>query len=164
MTKSCWAGVRWSPLRGRVHKSVVASLYPRNISLPLKVTTHLSTSKVTIHPTSVRTLIPKSDAMDSSGMICPVNIIGRPGMSTSHICVDITRRPSARATLRGQSVGRLFLTGVPSMMNICVAPESAIATCVDSGIAAWAKSMVSGGEITVGGDTLEATSVTTSSS
>jgi hypothetical protein len=50
------------------------------------------------------------------------------------------------------------------MMNICVAPESAIATCGDAGIAALANSMVSGVEITFGGDTLETTIVSTSSS
>ncbi len=60
-------------------------------------------------------------------------------------------------------MGRLFLTGVPSMMNICVALESTIATCVDAGIAAWAKLMVLGGEITVGEEMLEATIVTSSS-
>jgi hypothetical protein len=50
------------------------------------------------------------------------------------------------------------------MMNICVAPESAIATCGFAGITALANSMVSGGEITFGGDMLEATIVSTSSS
>ena len=44
-------------------------------------------------------------------------------------------------------------------MKICVAPESAIATCADVGIPALAKSMVSGGDITSLGDTFEATTV-----
>jgi hypothetical protein len=85
-------------------------------------------------------------------------------MLTLQTCVDITRRPSTRATLRGQSVVRLFVTGVPSMMKICVAPESAIATGTNAVVAVWAKSMVSGGEMTLGGDTLEATTVSISSS
>ncbi len=45
----------------------------------------------------------------------------------SHSCVDSTLRPLARATVSGDNVGRLFRTGVPSMMNSCVAPELAIA-------------------------------------
>ena len=44
----------------------------------------------------------------------------------SHMCVDITRRPSANATLSGHFVLRLLWTGVPSMTKIWVAPESAI--------------------------------------
>ena len=85
-------------------------------------------------------------------------------MSTSQTCVDITRRPFARATLRGQSVVHLFVTGVPSMMKICISPESAIATGTDAVVAVWAKLMVSGGEMTLGGDTLEATTVSILSS
>ncbi len=55
-------------------------------------------------------------------------VVGRPGSIISHICVDITRRPSANATFRGQVVFCLLRTGVPSITNICVAPESAIAS------------------------------------
>ena len=44
------------------------------------------------------------------------------------MCVDITRRPSAKATFSGHVVFRLLWTGIPSMTNICVAPESAIAS------------------------------------
>jgi hypothetical protein len=80
------------------------------------------------------------------------------------MCVDITLRPSARATLRGCLVGRLLLTGVPSMMKICVAPESAIAVADDVDSVAFAKSMVSGGDIASRGDTLEAITVSMSSS
>jgi len=84
-------------------------------------------------------------------------------MSMSHMWVDITLRPSARATLRGQVVTRLFLTGVPSMMKICVAPESAMAACEGKGTAACANSSVAGGENALLGDTFEATTVSTSS-
>ena len=42
--------------------------------------------------------------------------------------MDLTWHPSANATFRGQVVIRLLRTGVPSIMNICVAPESAIAS------------------------------------
>jgi hypothetical protein len=83
-------------------------------------------------------------------------------MSTSQTCVDITFRPSANATLSGQRVGHLFLTGVLSMIKICVAPESAMAICTGAGIASWASAMVSGGDITPWGDTFEATTVSIS--
>ena len=46
----------------------------------------------------------------------------------SHMCVDITRRPSANATFKGHVVLRLLMTGVPSITKIWVAPESAIAS------------------------------------
>jgi hypothetical protein len=45
----------------------------------------------------------------------------------SHMCVDMTRRPSAKATFNGHVVFRLLWTGIPSMTKIWVAPESAIA-------------------------------------
>ena len=56
----------------------------------------------------------------------------------------------------------LLVTGVPSMMKICIAPESAIAFFANIGIAALAKSMVSGGDITSRGDTFQATTVSIS--
>ena len=92
----------------------------------------------------------------------PVKTMGRPGMYMLHMCVDITVCPSARATLRGQSVRLLLVTGVPSMMKICIVPESAIAFFANVGIAVLAKSMVSGGDITSRGDTFEATTVSIS--
>ena len=107
--------------------------------------------------------MPNSDAMDNSGMMCPTNGVGRPGMSTSHVCVDITCRPSASATLRGLVVTRLFLTGVPSMMKICVAPESAIAACGGIVIVAWANSRERGGLPWMCFDTFDETNVTSSS-
>ena len=108
--------------------------------------------------------MPKRDATESSGMMWLVKKTGRPGISTLHICVDITLRPSARATFSGQSVGRLFLTGVLSMMKICVAPESAIATCIDDGIFLSAKAITSGGEMVSRVDTFDTTTVSMSSS
>jgi hypothetical protein len=85
-----------------------------------------------MHPASVRTRIPNREAIDNSGTMCPTRVVGRPGSIISHICVDITRRQSANATFRGQVVIRLLRTGVPSITNICVAPESAIACdCFD---------------------------------
>ena len=56
----------------------------------------------------------------------------------SHMCVDMTRRPSANATFNGHVVFRLLWTGIPSMTKIWVAPESAIASFDAIVIAAYA--------------------------
>jgi hypothetical protein len=65
--------------------------------------------------------------MDNLGTMCPMRVVGRLGIVMSHMCVDITRRPSANATLSGHVVFHLLWTSVPSMMKIWVVPESAIA-------------------------------------
>ena len=70
------------------------------------------------------------DAIDSSGMMCPMMTTGRPLMCTSHSCVDNTLQPSAKATCRGDDMGHLFWMGVPSMIKMWVAPESAMASVV----------------------------------
>ncbi len=86
---------------------------------------------ITVHPASVRTRIPNREAIYNSRTMCPTKVVGRPGSIISHICVDITWHPSANATFRGQVVICLLRTGVSSITNICVAPESAIASlCV----------------------------------
>jgi hypothetical protein len=110
--------------RGSVHKSVDGSLSPCKIMLPLYRTVHLCLSNVTLHPELVKILIPKSDAMDRSRMICPVSVKGRPFISMSHICVDITCWPLASVTFSGVVVGHLLTTGTPSITKICIAPES----------------------------------------
>ncbi len=91
-----------------------------------------------MHPAAVRTRIPNKDAIDNSGTICPTSIVGSPGIIMSHICVDVTRRPSASATFSGHVVFRLLWTGIPSMTKIWVAPESAIASVDAIVIAAYA--------------------------
>jgi hypothetical protein len=55
------------------------------------------------------------------------------------------------------------LTGVPSMMKICIAFESAIATCADDGIFSSAKAIISGGEMVSRVDTFDTTTVSMSS-
>ncbi len=74
------------------------------------------------------TRIPKREAIDNSGTMCPTRGVGRPGIIMSHMWVDITRRPSANAILSGHVVFHLLWTGVPSMTKIWVVPESAIAS------------------------------------
>jgi hypothetical protein len=72
---------------GSAHKSVALSLPPCNIILFLYQTVHVNLSKCTSHPTSVKTRMPKSKAIESSGMMWPVNVTGRPSMCMSNIWV-----------------------------------------------------------------------------
>jgi len=41
--------------------------------------------KITLHPALHRTRMPMSEAIDNPGTICPVRIIGRPGMLMLHV-------------------------------------------------------------------------------
>ncbi len=66
------------------------------------------------------------------------NVMGMPCMLILHICVVQTCHQSANVTLSGQVVCLLFLTGVPSMIKIWVAPELAMASTVGASIAASA--------------------------
>jgi len=79
------------------------------------------------------------DAIVMPGKMYPVNTVGRPGIFTSQMCVDDTLLPSGKLIVIGLFVVRRFLTGVPFMMNIEVAPVSAIA-CVGAIVIAFAHS------------------------
>jgi hypothetical protein len=61
-------------------------------------------------------------------MMWPVNVIVRPFIFMSHICVDVTCRLSASDTRSGVVVGRLLAAGAPSLTKNWVAPESAMAS------------------------------------
>ncbi len=63
---------------GSVHKSVLRSLKPRKITLPLYSTSHFASSNVTMHPALHRGLIPMSDATMSEGTMCPFKMVGSP--------------------------------------------------------------------------------------
>ncbi len=75
--------------------------------------------------------------MDNSGTICPTSVVGSPGIMMSHMCVDVTRRPSANDTFSGHVVFCLLWTGIPSMTKNWAAPESAIASFVAIVIAVY---------------------------
>ena len=68
--------------------------------------------------------------MAKFGTMCPVNVVGSPGISMSHMCVDLICRPSGRLIVSCFNAGRLFFTSAPSMTKIDVAPVSAIASFV----------------------------------
>jgi hypothetical protein len=79
--------------------------------------------------------MPINDAIDNLGTTCPTNTFGSPGIVMSHVCVDFTFDPSGRLIVSGRIAGRRLSHGVPSMMNIEVAPVSAIASDVAMAIA-----------------------------
>ena len=114
-------------IMGSVQRSLEGSLDPVIIVLPLKITRHFSLSKMTSHPAMQRILIPSRDAIFISGTMCPTNGCGRPGMTMSHVCVDVIRLPSGRLMLIGWRAAQMLLAGAPAMTKIEVAPVSAMA-------------------------------------
>jgi hypothetical protein len=50
-----------------IRRSVVGSLYPRKITLPLKITSHFLLSKTTLHPALHKGQIPIRDAIVKDG-------------------------------------------------------------------------------------------------
>jgi hypothetical protein len=79
------------------------------------------------HPASHSTQMPINDAIVNLGTMRPVEIVGRPGIVMSHMCVDFTLLPLGKLIVSGCDEGHKLLTGVPSMINMEVAPVSAIA-------------------------------------
>ena len=71
-----------------------------------------------------------SDVTVNNGTICPVNIVGSPGMTMSHTCVVCTCLPSSKLIVGGLTSTRLMLTLAPSIMKMEVAPVSAMAYVV----------------------------------
>jgi hypothetical protein len=114
-------------LIGSVHKSVAGSLYPRKIIFSLYFTSHFDLVNTAVHPASHSTRMPINDAIVNLGTMCPVKIVGRPGIVMLHMCVDLTLLPSGKLSVNGCDEGRKLLTGVPSMINMEVAPVSEIA-------------------------------------
>ena len=80
-----------------------------------------------MHPALHSTRTQISDAIDRLKTMCPVSILGNPGIVMSQQWVDLIFVPSGRLMVSGFFVIRLFLTGVPSMMKMAVAPVSIMA-------------------------------------
>jgi hypothetical protein len=68
-----------------------------------------------------------SEAFLRSGTMCPVSVMGNPGILMSHACVNLTFLPSGWLTVRGFVANRLFATSTPSITKMEVAPVSAMA-------------------------------------
>jgi hypothetical protein len=86
---------------GSIHRLVVGSLYPCNMTFPLNITSHLLLSKATVHPTLHKGQIPMRDAIDKDGTICPVSTVGSPRLLMSQMCVDITLLGLGKLIVRG---------------------------------------------------------------
>ncbi len=71
--------------------------------------------------------MPMREATVRCGTMWPVRMVGKPGMVTSHLCVEVIVRPSGRFILIGFDVVRLFLTEFVSITKMDVAPVSAMA-------------------------------------
>jgi hypothetical protein len=112
---------------GSVHKSIDGSLCPVKITLLLKITSHFSLSNTSLHPVLHRGWIPISNATFNDGTICPVTIVGRPGILMSQTCVDTTFLPSGKLMVSGSVAMHLLSTSAPSMMKMEVAPVLAMA-------------------------------------
>ena len=67
------------------------------------------------------------DATLSKGTMYPVNMVGSPEIIMSHMCVDMICLPSGKFIVRGFHATCLLTMSRPSMMNMDVAPVSAIA-------------------------------------
>ncbi len=109
-----------------IHKLVAGSLNPRKIICSLYITSNFNLVNTTEHLALHSTLMPINDAIINLGTMCPVRIVGRPGTVMLHMCVDFTLLPSGKLIVNGCDEGRKLLTGVPSMINMEVAPVSAI--------------------------------------
>jgi hypothetical protein len=94
------------------------------------MTSNFSVLKVTLHPALHRILMPIRDAIVIPGMICPVNIVERPGMVMSHMWVETTLLPLSKVMVIGWSARHKLLTGVPFIINIEVTPLSKMARVV----------------------------------
>ena len=116
---------------GSIHKSVDGSLNPCKITFSLNITSHFVLSNVTLHPALQRGLMPMSEAIVNDRTICPVSVVGSPGMFISHTytCVDRILLPSGKLIVRGDTAMHFLSTVAPSMMNMDVTPVSAIAWC-----------------------------------
>jgi hypothetical protein len=81
----------------------------------------------TLHPAMHRTIMPIKDAIDNLATMCLVKTMGRPGIVMSQRCVNLTWQPFGKFILNCFVAGQMFVTGVPSIMNMDNAPISAIA-------------------------------------
>jgi hypothetical protein len=89
-------------------------------------TSHLASLKITLQTTLHRTRMPMGEAMDNPGTIYPLRIIGSPGITMSHTCVERTTSLFGRLIKSGSVAGQMLLMGVPAIINMEVAPVLAM--------------------------------------
>ncbi len=115
---------------GNVHRLVAWSFAPAKITVPLYHTSHFSLSKMTLHLALHKSRIPIREAIFNDGTMCPVNFCGSHGILMSQTCVNHIVVLSGKFILSGLVVIRLLPISTLSMMNISVAPVSAMALFV----------------------------------
>jgi hypothetical protein len=71
--------------------------------------------------------MPINNAIDNLGTMWQVKRMGRPGIFMSHRCVDLTWFPSGKLIASCFVAGQMCFMAVPSIMNMGIAPVSAIA-------------------------------------
>ncbi len=74
--------------------------------------------------------MPISDAIFRSRMMCPVRVIGNPGIFMLHTCVYLIFLPSGRLRVSGCVANCLFSMSTPSITKMNIAPLSATARFV----------------------------------
>ena len=93
-------------LIGSVHKLVAGSLNPLKITCFLYLTSHFNLVNNTEHPALLHsTLMPINNAIVNVGTMCPVKIVGRPGIVMLHMCVNFTLLPSGKLIVNGCNKG-----------------------------------------------------------
>ncbi len=80
-----------------------------------------------MHPALQSGQILMRHAALSKGMMRPINMVSSPGIIMLHICVDMICLPSGKFIARGFLATLLLTMSRPSMMNMDMAPVSAIA-------------------------------------
>jgi hypothetical protein len=114
--------------RGIIHNPVHMHLLPHRIMRPLYLIEHPIFVNSTSHPAlhSMTTLMRECEA--NPGMMWARRaIVGRPGKSSMHVCVDCTRSLFGKRATMGLMVRWTLLTGALVMRKLLVAPESKMA-------------------------------------
>ena len=95
-----------SEFKGKTHRPVQGSRTPVHITCPSRITLHLSTLYMTLHPTSHNALIEINEAWLNPGTICAfLAFVGSHGMFSIAVWVDFSWSPSGRLILSGFVVG-----------------------------------------------------------
>ena len=91
--------------------------------------------------------------------MCPVKMVGRPGIMISHLCVKRTMLPLGRLILSGFFDNHVLSMSTPSMIKMDVAPVSAMARSV---VMEMPAASLGGAVFIMMGDRFDATTVTSS--
>ena len=69
---------------------------------------HVVPLNTTVHPALHSNCIPNKEATARIGTMCPLSVVGSPGILISHTCVEFTCLPSGRLIVKGFFAGRMF--------------------------------------------------------